>query len=360
VVPYVQQFNFTIQRQIADSTIATVGYVGAFGRHLIGQRDFNPGNQALCLSLSQSADVTAGSPTCGPNSEDSIFTRSNGQVVNGTRPYSVTSGRYLSEGELDFSFNPEMGTIAVSSYNALQASLERKAGPLIFLAGYTYSKSLDDTSGFIGPFINPYDPKLSRALSTFNITHNFVFSYSYALPFAHLIGSRGHLLHALFDGWQLSGITRFATGQPVPISQSGDLSLCGCPNSDVDKPNYLGGPIKFFDPRSSASHQFFSTDQFSSETLGGAGNSRRSFFGGPGLNQWNMAIHRIIPIRERASLEFRVEFFNTFNHAQFVTTTGQLTSGTLTSAGQFNSATFGDALGARDPRIGQMALKLSF
>jgi len=262
VLPYVEQSNFTIQREIANSTIATIGYVGTFGRHLIGQKEFNPGNPALCLKiLSLYTAAGQASSGCGPAGEDTIY-NINRQTFNGTRPYSVTSGRYLSLGETDFSFNPAMGTTAASNYQALQASLERKTGPLTFLAGYTYSKSMDDTSGFIYPFINPYNPRSSRALSAFNMTHNFVLSYTYALPFGHLASSQKGLAHSLLDGWHLSGITRFATGQPIPITQIADYSLCGCPNSDVDKPFYLGGPIKFFNPRKSPTHQFFSTDQF--------------------------------------------------------------------------------------------------
>jgi hypothetical protein len=356
----VEQANLTIQREVANSTILTVGYVGTFGRHLIGQKDFNPGNATLCMSLSQASAVIPGSPTCGPSGEDAIYTRSDGQAVNGTRPYSVTSGRSLSTGQTDFSFNPAMATIAMSSYNSLQASLERRAGPLTFLAGYTYSKSLDDTSGFIGPFINPYNPKLSKALSAFDMTHSFVLSYNYSLPFRHLVKSPSGVAHFLLDGWQISGITRFATGQPIPISQSGDLSLCGCPGSDVDKPNYLGAPIKFMNPRDSSNHQYFSTDQFTSETLGVPGDSNRSFFHGPGLNNWDLALHRLIPFGERFSLEFRAEFFNAFNHAQFLAATGTITSGNFTSAGNFSSANFGNVTAARDPRIGQLALKLLF
>jgi hypothetical protein len=353
VLPYMEQFNLTLQREITNSMVVTVGYVGTLGRHLIGQRDVNPGNAQKCLQIMQLYTASGAPGGCGPFGEDSIYAI-NGQTFNGTRPYSVTSGRYLSQGELDFGDNPAMLTSAASSYNSLQTSIERRSRTLSFLVGYTYSKSMDDTSGFIGPYTNPYDPSRSWALSSFNMEHNFVASFTYALPFQQLTRSQGGLVRSLADGWQLSGLVRMVTGQPVPMSQAGDLSLCGCNQSDVDKPNYLGGTIHFLNPRKTVNHQYFSTDQFVSETLGTPGNSSRAFFPGPGINDWDMALHRVISFKENMNLELRGEFFNIFNHAQFLATNGG------TSAGNFSSAAFGDVLAARDPRIGQVALKLQF
>jgi hypothetical protein len=350
VLPRMGQYNFTIQRQIGNSSILTVGYVGSVGRHLIGQVDFNPGNPQKCLQiLALFTAAGEASEGCNQYGENSIYSI-DGQTFYGTRPYSKTSGRYVSQGILDFADDPAMLTDANSSYNALQVSLQKRAGPLTFLAAYTYSKSLDDESGFIGPYINPYNESLSHGLSAFNMEHNFVISYDYSLPFGRW--TTGDVAKGVLDGWAIAAITHFSTGLPVYINQSGDLSLCGCdPNdpSDVDEPNYLGGPIKFSNPRTSASHQFFSTNQFTTETLGHAGDANHSFFGGPGLNDWDFALHRTINLSERFHLEFRAEFFNLFNHAQFLTPTGN-----------FNSATFGDVTSAESPRIGQIALKLLF
>jgi hypothetical protein len=354
VLPYVDQFNLNIQRELPGAMILTVGYVGSLGRHLVAQRDFNPGDPALCLSVSQPSQVASGSPTCGPNAEAQVFQRSDGQYVAGTGPYSVTSGRNLPKTP-DFVNIPDMATIANSSYNALQAGLQRKAGPLTFLVGYTYSKSMDLSSGFIGPYVNPYHSSSSWALSSFNMTHNFVVSYSYNLPFQRLTGASTGVAHALLNGWTLSGVTRFATGQPVRIFQSGDYALCGCGGSlvDVDKPNYLGG-LRFLNPRTSGG-LYFSPDAFASEAgpqntnWGHAGDSSRAFFSGPGINDWDVALHRSIPFGERVAAEFRAEFFNVFNHAQFQQVEGD-----------FSAANFGAVTSALPPRIGQIALKITF
>jgi len=200
---------------------------------------------------------------------------------------------------------------------------------------------LDNSSGFYDQ-INPFNPNNSRALSTFDITHNFVISYTYDLPFAKAAsGVQGKLL----SGWSISGITRFTTGLPVTLSESDDASLCGC--GGVDVPNYNGQAIHFFNPRKTGG-QYFSTDPFSPETLGVAGNANRRFFHGPGLNNWDFALHKNTRLTERTALEFRAEFFNAFNHAQFTNPSGDVLG---------NFGVVGDT---RDARIGQLALKFAF
>jgi len=170
-------------------------------------------------------------------------------------------------------------------------------------------------------------------------------SYIWDLPFAKLTSSS--LGKTLLGGWALSGITRFATGLPVTMREGDDASLCGC--GGIDYPNYNNQPIQKFDPRASATHQYFGTSPFSFETLGIPGNSARRFFYGPGINNFDLALHKSTRIKEKLDLEYRAEFFDAFNHAQF-----------LTPSGNISSSTFGNVTSARDPRIIQMALKLAF
>jgi hypothetical protein len=180
------------------------------------------------------------------------------------------------------------------------------------------------------------------------MTHNFVVSYIYSLPFQKLTKATDGLLHRILDGWRLGGITRLATGFPVTLTESDDFSLCGC--GGADRPNYTGGPIDFFDPRSRATHQYFSTNAFSKEDLGVGGNANRRSFHGPGINNTDLGLEKITSITERVSIEFRAEFFNVFNHAQFGNPGGNISS----------PGSFGRVTTARDPRIGQLALKLYF
>jgi hypothetical protein len=145
----------------------------------------------------------------------------------------------------------------------------------------------------------------------------------------------------------LNGITRFTTGFPITIGQSGDRSLTG--TSGVDEPNFIGGLV-FNDPRTAGAdgkaNEYFNKSAFTSEVLGAVGNSNRRFFHGPGFNNWDFALHKNTMLREGMSFQFRAEFFNVFNHAQF-----------NNPSGSFTSSLFGLVRSAKDPRIGQLSLK---
>jgi hypothetical protein len=171
------------------------------------------------------------------------------------------------------------------------------------------------------------------------------------------------------NGWQLSGITRFTTGLPVSLGTTGDLDLCGCTYGFVtgaEEPNYDASGIHVVKPRESANHTYFVESRdasgnpvspFFPETgrdpnnpvYGVYGNANRRFFHGPGLNNWDLALHKTTSISEKVTMEFRAEFFNALNHAQFNNPNGILTS-----------STFGQVTSAANPRIGQVALKLHF
>ncbi len=335
VTPYNQQYNLNVQRQLGSSAVMTLAYVGTLGRHLIAVADGDPGSASTCLA------VAAQGGGCGPFGEDTIYTVGD-RIVAGTRPYSVTSGRLLSQGSLDFTTLPQISTFGRSSYNAFQASIQKVVGNIQVLGAYTWSQSMDNLSGFVNitTWVNPFDHSASNGLSAFNMTHNFVVSYTYNLPSA---GSANRLL----AGWQFSGITRLTTGLPIQIFESGDRSLCNC--YEGGEPDYNGQPIHISDPRRPG-NVYFSSDQFSQEPLGQFGTARHYFFSGPGLNQTDLTLRKVTKITEGTSLEFRSEFFNVFNHAQFLNPLGDY--GALSN--------FGVVTGARSPRIGQGALKFIF
>jgi hypothetical protein len=209
---------------------------------------------------------------------------------------------------------------------------------------------MDNGSGF-GELINPFNSRLSRALSAFDTRHNFVASYSYDLPFDRLTRQRAGFLHSVLSNWEIAGITRFATGLPVTLSASGDTSLCGCEGlgtGAVDLPNF-SGQVQTYNPRSSSNYQYFNTSGFSFPDLGQEGSANRRFFHGPGINNTDVSLSKSTRISERLSFDIRAEFFNVFNHAQFNNPTGNLAS-----------STFGTITSARDPRIGQLAAKIHF
>ena len=176
----------------------------------------------------------------GSQSRERTFTAADGTAIPTTR---LTFGPLIQS-------NSWFATLGNSSYNSFQASLRHTTGRLEFLAGYTFSKSLSNASGY-GEAVNPLDHN-QRSLSAFDITNNFVTSYNYQLPFDKLGGPR-----RLTQGWRLSGITRFSTGIPVTLLASDDRSLLGTNGSGpselpIDTPNFSGGKLSFRNPRTQA------------------------------------------------------------------------------------------------------------
>ena len=341
-LPYAENYELSIQRQLTSSDLLTVSYVGTQGHRLLSSISANPGIPSLCLSL-----VAVG---CGPGGENNIYSAADGTVLSaGTRgPFSTPYRNTPVNGVFIVPFGNDsyFATIGNSAYHSAQIDWRHTSGRLQTLVAYTFSKSLDNSSGY-GEQINPVNARLSRGLSAFDSTHNFVISYSYALPFDKLGGPK-----KLVYGWQISGITRFATGLPVTIIETDDHSLLGTGfggpiTLPVDTPN-LVGPLAITDPRKTGG-QYFNPAAFASTALGMEGTANRRFFHGPGINNFDFALLKNTLLTERLDLQFRLEFYNIFNHAQF-----------LTPSGIMPTASFGQVPGARDPRIGQLSLKLNF
>jgi hypothetical protein len=340
-IPYTEEYMLSIERGLGANTLLSFNYVGTQGHRLLVLEEANPGNPSLCLFLSNPANLAPGQTTCGPFGEDTAYTTSTGAVYNGTR------GPLGS----NFGSNANQATIGNSSYNALQITLRHTTKRLNLLAGYTFSKSLDQSSN-VGEAVNPLDPSLSRSLSSFNVTHNFVVSYSYQLPFERLFRASNRLT----QGWELSGITRFSSGFPVTLVNYGDNSLLGSEpnginNYGVDEPDYSGGPLHLnANPRNG--QPYFDTSQFSENILGTPGTARRRFFFGPGMDNYDMALLKNLRLTEAKSLQFRFEAFNVFNHAQFF--------GPQAVDGNIDSSTFGQVISAAPPRILQLGAKFIF
>lgn len=340
-VPYTESYNLTLQRQFGQATVVTLGYLGNQAHRLLTQFANNPGDPELCLSLSQPSEVAPGSPTCGPFLENVVYTRSDGTVFNSTR-------KPFSDG--NFGDNYSFDTNAWSAYNSLQVTVRHTGKRLYVLAGYTYSKSMDNASNMQGKTPNPLNPGLSYGLSDFDVTHNFVVSYSYLLPFDRL---GGHEPNRLTSGWMIIGITHLATGFPVQMNETDDHSLLGN-TENADTPDFLGGDLARQNPRKAnvtTGIPYFNTALFAPSPIGHEGTSSRAFFHGPGFNSSDMSLVKNTKLSERINLQFRAEFFNVFNHAQFIAPSGNITAG---------PSAFGMITSAQPGRIGQLALKVLF
>jgi hypothetical protein len=324
---YAEHYNLSIQRQLSDSTVLTIAYVGTQSHHAPGDLNLNPGNGALCLQLA----AMGATPKCGPNAEKQVFTSPGGAKTYGTlQGMGNQQLGVVAFGKVHLNTN-----IASSNYNALQVTIERKATNFSILGAYTYSKSIDNATTTFDPFNWRYN----RALSPYDLTHNFVASYTWTLPFERAFSS---LPSRLTKGWTVSGISRFATGFPVTLSQSGDIALTGF---SFDFPN-VAGPVVKSNPRSTANHTYFNAGAFSTELPGIIGNSGPRRFHGPGLINTDAGLGKTTRITESTSFLVRGEFFNIFNHANF-----------LNPVGNFGSSQFGQVTTVSPGRIGQVSAK---
>ncbi|MFZ3329460.1 MAG: carboxypeptidase regulatory-like domain-containing protein [Candidatus Acidiferrales bacterium] len=340
-IPYSEDYMLSLERGFGANTVLSLNYVDTQGHRLLVLEEANPGDPSLCLFLRDPANLAPGQTPCGPFGEETQYTTSTGMVYNGTR------GPLGS----NFGSNTNQTTIGNSNYNALQVTLRHSSKRLNVLAGYTFSKSQDQSSN-LGEAVNPLDPSLSKALSAFDVKHNFVVSYNCQLPIEKLFRASNRWT----QGWELSGITHFSSGLPVTLVNFGDNSLLGAEpnginNFGVDEPDYTGAPLHLnSNPRNG--QPYFSSALFPENALGTPGNAKRRFFYGPGMDNYDMAIVKNVPLNEAKSLQFRVESFNVFNHAQFF--------GPQAVDGNIDSSTFGDVVSATPPRLVQLGFKFLF
>jgi hypothetical protein len=400
---YAAQYNFNVQRELSGDMVLQAAYVGSQGHRLLATHDLNYGNAQTCLDLenisnfySNSNPALASSFTCGPFYADSSFqipansipagmsvhlpygsvpvvAGPNNPAINlvGLRRYSspfcepTTGAGCPPDGTPVFASIFAQDTIANSAYNSLQVSLERRfAKGLQFLAAYTWSKSFDEASSFENT-LDPLCFRCSRALSLFNAPQRFVLSYYWELP----VPEKHGLVGKVVDGWGMSGIFSFQSGFPVRITSWSDLELEN--SQDFEYPGEPDLVSKFTtqNPRKSGcalgtgtnagagapdcqpvANQYFDPNAFAPQALGTIGDSPRSLCCGPGINDGDLALLKTTRLAEHKELQFRAEFFNAFNHAQFYVPDGNITDG----------PTFGQVSKARDPRLIQFALKLLF
>ena len=319
--PYTEQYNLSIERQLDRSTLLTVGYVGSQAHRLLVMQPANPGIASRCLVISG----------CGPFDEDLYQTRG---------PFNTNFG--------DVNW---MSTIGSSNYNALEVNLRHDSRTWEFMAGYTYSKSLDNASS-ISEQLDPFDHRWSYALSAFDLKHNFVASLDYGIPANRLFRSS----NLLTDGWSISGITHVSGGFPVTMRNDSDRSLTGLQRNGVnntwglDTPDVLSGALKLNGNPHTGS--YFDTSLFSFQPLGEVGTSKPRFFYGPGMINADLTVQKKLELTEKKSLDFRIDAFNVLNHPQYF--------GPDSVDGDISSGTFGQIINAQNPRFMQAAVKFHF
>ena len=337
-VPYAENYNLTVERELPAKMIASLGYVGAVAHHLLIEKELNPGlNPQGC----------AANPTCvGFRSIQNVLFPNN---------FEYPGNIFGSVGEQTTDGN--------SNYNSFQANLRNSPSHGLQLsASYTWSHSLDIGSNFEDTglsirALNPFNPHANYGDSLFDARQRFVAYYSYQIPGRK--GGQG-LLPRLIGGWEISGITTLQTGFPITISNPGTYTSLTCTSFVFygcwDVPNVSGPVQTYSNPRTSPNNLWFNPDAFSQPPFGVIGNARRNFFHGPGLNQTDLGLHKWIQLgtNESRRLELRLEAFNVFNHAQFNNPDGSFSDGIPPNG------TFGRVLSAGAPRLVQLAAKIYF
>ena len=386
---YTTQYNLQIQQQLAPNVVMTLGYVGSQGHRLLATYDLNHGDVQTCL------DLAAMGMGCGPYGEDSTYNIPAGtplppgglHLPYGSTPVvtgAVTPGPITLVGIRKYSSpycDPLSGTdcptdgvpvfsnifaqngVGSSAYNSLQASLEKRFSKgLQFLASYTWSKSMDNSSSF-EQSLNPLDPRSNFALSLYDARNRFVFSGVWDLPVRKYSGARG----VLADGWQASGIVTLQSGFPIRMGSNLDQELQG--SADFESPGRPDQVKRFThrDPHTALNGQtgyWFDPSIFAVPALGSGGNAPRSICCGPGIDNTDLAVQKLTPVGDRGTLQFVFQVFNIFNHTQFLNPDGQLgdaqfdysnpnyPNGVPTAGGLFGRITR-----ARDPRQIQLAIR---
>lgn len=253
-----------------------------------------------------------------------------------------------------FDFNPNLNTSAFTSayyapfqglgsigfsepvgrdrWSALEFGLRHPAGHNLYLTvAYTFSHNLDNSGGFQ----NVYKPQLAWGNSSLNTPHVFTTSLIYTAPW--FLKSHGWK-RAVLGGWKYSDMTTVQSGSSLTMGMN--LANTGL----ATRPN-LVGPVTY--PQTIA--QWFSIGSFAKPANGFFGNVGNGTLRGPGMIVFNMAAYKDFRIREGLTLQFRSEFFNVFNHTNW--------NGPSTNLG---AGTFGQITSAKDPRTGELALKLRF
>ena len=309
--PTVEEWRFTVERQLDRDTVLRVAYVGSFGYHGLLSVDPNTVAAQICASTSGcSAGGTPGTTT-------SIVPQGAQYIPVGSRP-----NRYLGAGFFWY-------TEGNSSYNALQADVSRRlTRGLEFRANYTWSKNLDMNSALTGAqannqaqmIMNRNDLQKDWGPSALNVASQGSISWTYALPFGH--GRR------LIGGWQLDGIATLLSGFPftpqIGSNRSGDGDT-----RNPDRPSLnpaFSGPVVVDNP-----NQWFNPNAFVPPAIGTYGNLGRGTYSGPGLAELDLSLVKDIAVAERMNLQFRSEFFNILNHTNLGTPNAIVFSGTAIS-----------------------------
>jgi len=336
----VQQFNVNVEHQFFGDLVLTAGYAGSRSHHiLVDGLNLNISSPSAC------GEVEGYTLGCGP----------------GGASFGPKYPKFGIIGNINDTGN--------AKYDSLQIKAETKSAKhgLYALVGYTYAKTYDSglNDGLGSTVGAPYWPlpgnsKLDWALSQINVNHTFTASVVYDLPFGkgkQFGGDWNGPLDAILGNWQVNVIERILSGFPVFVLNSTNESGVNFQQNatSVNRPDQTCSGNRSHHSLS----QWFDTSCFGPAALGEIGNANRAPVNGPDFvnTDFSLIKHFKLPYRDGMQLDFRAEFFNVFNHAQF----GLPNADISTSFGKTNSPFFGIVNSTvNDARLIQFALKFKF
>jgi outer membrane receptor protein involved in Fe transport len=401
--PYTYQYDLSIQHELVRNTVLEVSYVGSSSHGLTSLQDINP---FILGTTDRVLNLVPGNSSCVDES---------GNSSSGVSPSAVCSYATL----------PEFKNVTKASYNSLQVSLTRQIadshylGRTYFTFAYTWAHTIDNVSGFRqrNSYVPSYDPNLFRASSDQDLRDRITFSGGWDMPWDRLWSSGPK---RLTQGWSLFPIVTWRTGFPFDIfANLGDQFNPGAegPSGAGDPYNVhanIVGPTNSLNPKISMANvngslvpctaqiiqqgftcgnYWINPNSFSNAQCDLTGNPAcvpgptmfpansqvqanpalatygtlpRNFLRGPGYVNLDLAFSKTTPLRgERMKLEFRAEFFNIFNHANFQNPGGDGTAGANINSPLFFGQILTTGVGSGqtydpEPRIIQLALRLSF
>ena len=367
---YVQQFNLDIQRELPGGIFVDAAYAGSRGVHLASSNNVSINNLPDSFYQQAQAQFNAGTPVSIIQPVTNPF-----QGITTVSGLNPTSNPTIPAGQLLRPYPEYSGLSLVgdgccsSNYNSFQLTATKRfkdGGSL--LAAYTNAKLLSNTDtlttwleGAVGSPQDWNNLKGEKSLSSQDVSQRLVISYVYDLPFGHgqrYMSDASGVVGKVVSGWGVDGVTTFQKGFPVPISFGGSngISNAGFSQNFSLRPNVVPGCNK------SAPHTtvngnnivWFNASCFVAPAEWGFGDESRvdATIRGAGINNWDFALFKTTNFgpENKLGLQFRAEFFNTFNRVQFAQPGGTLGSPTFGIVNaQLNS-----------PRLIQLALKFLF
>ncbi len=333
--PLVRQYNVNLQYQFAPTWVLEVGYVGSSAINLVDTyHDYNVAQLA-----------SAATPING-------ITTNTLANVNARVQYLG----YISGGLTGTAFD------GISNYNSFQATVRKQLSHgLSMQASYTFSRDMGDLTANAGNSGDPTNLAQQYGPVAFNRPQRLIVNYAYDLPFGTHQGFAKYLL----EGWNLSGVTTLQSGTPLTITDAAGGTIFGtntsraemCPGATYSSAVTPGG-VESRLGGASGGPGYVNAGAFCSSALPqigngtGYGNSGVGILAGPGQFNFDVSLIKTTRIRETQTLQFRAEFFNLLNHAQFANPVNLAVS---------TPGTFGQITGTTvNPRVIQFALKYLF